>query len=148
MERTAASRKKSRFVLPVASLKFLISGSLCQARERTSKDRALQAYEAVNHARMLAAQGDEDTRQADSTYLFRYFACLGSSISFVAAGCCLPATQYYEILACCVSSQAFLTSATTLSRFLAKFYTILSRLLPASFSSCETLLVSLSSPFA
>lgn len=57
----SASRKKIDCHLPFGYPRF---PSVCeQARERQSKDRALQAYDAVNHARMLAAQGDEDARQ-------------------------------------------------------------------------------------
>eukprot|EP00903_Cladosiphon_okamuranus_P006649 g6492.t1 len=46
----------------LAREKKLRSSQRQQANERKAKDLALQAYEAVNHARMLAAHGDEDSR--------------------------------------------------------------------------------------
>ncbi|CAN0019076.1 unnamed protein product [Ectocarpus sp. 13 AM-2016] len=46
----------------LAREKQLRNSQKLQAREHNAKDRALQAYETVNHARTIAAQGDEDDR--------------------------------------------------------------------------------------
>ncbi|CAM9464267.1 unnamed protein product [Ectocarpus sp. 6 AP-2014] len=46
----------------LAREKQLRNSQKLQARERNAKDRALQAYETVNHARTIAAQGDKDDR--------------------------------------------------------------------------------------
>ena len=48
--------------VPCVSGRFRFVFFLLQARQKKAKDMAYQAYETVSHARMLAAQGEEDAR--------------------------------------------------------------------------------------
>ncbi|CAM9511520.1 unnamed protein product [Hapterophycus canaliculatus] len=57
-----AQLEKDEEAARLAREKQLRSFQRQQAQERQAKDWAQEAYEAANHARMLTAQGDEDTR--------------------------------------------------------------------------------------
>ncbi|CAM9251827.1 unnamed protein product [Scytosiphon promiscuus] len=58
-----AQLEKDEEAATLAREKQLRSFQRLQAQERQAKDMAQEAYEAANHAHMLSAQGDEDTRQ-------------------------------------------------------------------------------------
>lgn len=59
----AFSSRTWSFVFEACSDRVLAHTVGAQAKERQGKDLAEEAYEAASHARMLMAQGDEDTRQ-------------------------------------------------------------------------------------